>query len=62
VVQFLARKTSTNWLPRLAIDPSSVIALPVRSQTCCAMAGVSRASFGWPMSVSVCWTSVSDTR
>ena len=46
VLQFLARRPKTYWLPRLAIEPSRTAALAVRSQTCCAISAVSRASFG----------------
>ena len=54
VLQFLARRPKTYWLPRLAIEPSSTAALAVRSQTCCAISAVSRASFACPISASVC--------
>ena len=46
MLQFLARRPNTYWLPRLAIEPSRTTALAVRSQTCCAISAVSRASFG----------------
>ena len=52
-LQFLARRPNTYWLPRLAIEPSSTMALAVRSQICCATSDVSRASFGCPISASV---------
>ena len=32
VLQFLARRPRTYWLPRLAIEPSRTAALAVRSQ------------------------------
>src|ERR1700681_3472308 len=34
VLQFFARKPSTYWLPRLAMEPSRTAALAVLSQTC----------------------------
>ena len=37
MLQFLARRPRTYWLPRLAIEPSRTAALAVRSQTCCAI-------------------------
>ena len=37
-------------------------ALAVRSQICCAISGVSRASFGCPIRASVCWTFRSEIR
>src|SRR4029434_6546739 len=45
VLQFLARRPSTYWLPRVAIDPSTTAALAVLSQTCCAIRQVSLHTF-----------------
>jgi hypothetical protein len=50
----IPRTQPRTWLPSFAIEPSSAMALAVRSQICCHLE-VSLASFGCPISVSCRW-------